>query len=196
MNAMKTLKVNREFLVRHLAVCLLMLGMGCWFGYDGLVTYRRAPAAELYEKIESAKPPEGFPLEAFKEHTSYSAAEFIRHCVKKFPYAIECVQTDNGSEFTNRMNGSKTVRPTFFQKTLDELGIQHKLIKVFTPRHNGKVERSHRKDNEYFYASHKFYSFEDFQKQLAVWQYKYNDFPMRPLNWRSPKQVLFSFPDV
>ena len=135
-------------------------------------------------------------LEAFKEHSSYSAAEFIRHCVKKFPYAIECVQTDNGSEFTNRMNGSKTVRPTFFQKTLDELGIQHKLIKVFTPRHNGKVERSHRKDNEYFYASHKFYSFEDFQKQLAVWQYKYNNFPMRPLNWRSPKQVLFSFPDV
>ena len=135
-------------------------------------------------------------LEAFKEHSSYSAAEFIRHCVKKFPYAIECVQTDNGSEFTNRMNGSKTVRPTFFQKTLDELGIQHKLIKAFTPRHNGKVERSHRKDNEYFYAAHKFFSFEDFQKQLAVWQYKYNDFPMRPLSWRSPKQVLFSFPDV
>ena len=135
-------------------------------------------------------------LEAFKEHSSYSAAEFIRHCVKKFPYAIECVQTDNGSEFTNRMNGSKTVRPTLFQKTLDDLGIQHKLIKVFTPRHNGKVERSHRKDNEYFYASHKFYSFEDYKKQLAAWQHKYNDFPMRPLNWRSPKQVLYSFPDV
>ena len=135
-------------------------------------------------------------LEAFKEHSSYSAAEFIRHCVKKFPYAIECVQTDNGSEFTNRMNASRTVRPTLFQTTLDDLGIQHKLIKVFTPRHNGKVERSHRKDNEYFYASHKFYSFEDYKKQLAAWQYKYNDFPMRPLNWRSPKRVLFSFPDV
>ena len=135
-------------------------------------------------------------LEAFKEHSSYSAAEFIRHCVKKFPYAIECVQTDNGSEFTNQMNHSKTVRPTLFQTTLSELGIRHKLIKVFTPRHNGKVERSHRKDNEYFYASHKFFSFGDFQKQLAAWQYKYNAFPMRPLNWRSPKQVLFSFPDV
>jgi len=45
------------------------------------------------------------------------------------------------------------VRPTFFQKTLEELGIRHKLIKVYTPRHNGKVERSHRKDNEYFCAS-------------------------------------------
>ena len=106
------------------------------------------------------------------------------------------IEKNNGAEFTTRMNGSKEERPTLFQRTLEELGIRHKLIKVFTPRHNGKVERSHRKDNEYFYASHKFYSFEDFQKQLAVWQYKYNDFPMRPLNWRSPKQVLFSFPLV
>ena len=132
-------------------------------------------------------------LEAFKDHSSYSAAQFIRHCTKSFPFIIECVQTDNGSEFTNRMNSSKTIRPTYFQKALAELGIQHKLIRVFTPRHNGKVERSHRKDNEYFYASHSFYSFEDYQKQLAVWQRKYNDFPMRPLNWRSPKQVLASF---
>ena len=115
---------------------------------------------------------------------------------KKFPYAIECVQTDNGSEFTNRLNGSKTEHPSLFQRTLAELGIRHKLIKPFTPRHNGKVERSHRKDNEYFYASHKFYSFEDFQTQLAAWQYKYNSFPMRPLNWLSPPQVLFSFPFV
>ena len=30
------------------------------------------------------------------------------------------------------------------------------------------VERSHRKDNEYFYADHTFYSFEDFQKQLGL----------------------------
>ena len=38
--------------------------------------------------------------------------------------------------------------------------------KPFTPRHNGKVERSHRKDNEYFYASHGVYSFLDFQNSL------------------------------
>ena len=135
-------------------------------------------------------------LEAFKEHSSFSSAEFIRHCAKKFPYKIECVQTDNGSEFTTWMTGSKTNRPSLFQRTLDELRIQHKLIKVYTPRHNGKVERSHRKDNEYFYASHKFYSFEDFRKQLAAWQHKYNNFPMRPLNWRSPNHVLSAFPDV
>ena len=134
-------------------------------------------------------------LEAFDEHSTYTSAQFIRHVVEKFPYAIECIQTDNGLEFTNRLT-SKKPKPTLFERTLEQLGIQHKLIRPFTPRHNGKVERSHRKDNEEFYALHKFYSFDDFKKQLAVRQRQYNNFPMRPLNWKSPKQVLFSFPDV
>jgi len=34
--------------------------------------------------------------------------------------------------------------PTLFEKTAAELGIRHKLIRPYTPRHNGKVERSHR----------------------------------------------------
>ncbi len=102
-------------------------------------------------------------LEAFSEHSAYSSALFIQHCVKRFPYAIECVQTDNGSEFTNRLVGTKNPKPTLFEKNLEQLNIRHKLIKPYTPRHNGKVERSHRKDNEEFYASHRFFSFVDFK---------------------------------
>ena len=135
-------------------------------------------------------------LEAFEEHSTYSSAVFLRHVVEKFPYAIECIQTDNGTEFTNRLNSTGTKKQTLFEKTLAELGIRHKLIRPFTPRHNGKVERSHRKDNEEFYACHTFYSFDDFAKQLAVRQRRYNAFPMRPLNWMSPKDVLYSFPNV
>lgn len=131
-------------------------------------------------------------LEAFEEHSTYSSAVFLRHVVKKFPYAIECIQTDNGTEFTNKLNSAGTKKQTLFEKTLAELGIQYKQIRPFTPRHNGKVERSHRKDNEEFYASHRFYSFDDFKRQLAVRQRQYNNFPMSPLNWRSPKQVLFA----
>ena len=134
-------------------------------------------------------------LEAFKEHNTYSSSEFIRHCVQRFPYTVECVQTDNGLEFTNRFNPLGSDKKTLFETTLEELSIQHKLIKPYTPRHNGKVERSHRKDNEYFYSVHKFFSFNDFQKQLAVWNRKYNDFPMRPLGWLSPKQALSSYPN-
>ena len=55
------------------------------------------------------------------------------------------------------------------------------------------MERSHRKDNEYFYATHKFYSFEDLAAQLTVHNRKYNAFPMRPLNWRSPKDYISDF---
>ena len=135
-------------------------------------------------------------LEAFQEHSTYSSAVFLRHVAERFPYAIECIQTDNGSEFTNRFNSSGTTRLTLFENTLAELGIRHKLIQPFTPRHNGKVERSHRKDNEEFYASHRFYSFPDFKAQLAVRQRQYNNFPMRPLNWRSPKSFLLAFPPV
>ena len=135
-------------------------------------------------------------LEAFKEHNTFSSAAFIKHCVKRFPFRIECVQTDNGSEFTNRLTSRKEYKPTLFEQTLSELGIRHKLIKPYTPRHNGKVERSHRKDNEYFYASRSFFSFNEFKKQLARWQRQYNDFPMRPLNWSSPYDVLSAFPNV
>ena len=86
-------------------------------------------------------------LEAFKEHNSYSSAQFIQHCVQRFPYAIECVQTDNGPEFTNRLNAQSSNKKTLFEVTLERLHIRHKLIRPYTPRHNGKVERSHRNDN-------------------------------------------------
>ena len=49
-------------------------------------------------------------LEAFKEHSSFSSSEFIKHCVKRFPYIIECVQTDNGPEFTNRLTSPKVYK--------------------------------------------------------------------------------------
>ena len=52
---------------------------------------------------------------------------------------------------------------------------------------------SHRKDNEYFYATHTFYSFDDSTKQLKVHNYKYNKFPMRPLNWKAPVDYIKAF---
>jgi hypothetical protein len=60
------LKINGEFSRRHLFVTVLMAGLGCWFAYDGYVTYPQTPAAKLYETIEGAPAREGFDLEAFK----------------------------------------------------------------------------------------------------------------------------------
>lgn len=133
-------------------------------------------------------------LEAFEEHSTYSSTVFLEHLIKALPFTIECIQTDNGTEFTNHLISKQDNRtPTLFEARLEQCGIRHKLIRPYTPRHNGKVERSHRKDNEYFYATHSFYSFDDFKKQLAVHNKKYNVFPMRPLNWLSPKDYIDAF---
>ncbi len=131
-------------------------------------------------------------VEAFEEHSSYSSAQFLEHLLKAFPCPIECVRADNGQEFTKRFSShGGSLRPTLFQLRLKEHGIRHKLIRPYTPRHNGKVERSHRKDNERFYATHSFYSFEDFSYRLKVYNRRdYNNFPMRPLGWHTPNQVL------
>ena len=132
-------------------------------------------------------------LEAFEEHSTYSSAVFLDHLMKAFPFPIKCVQTDNGTEFTKRLLPAERRTPTLFETRLKQCGIEHKLIRPYTPRHNGKVERSHRKDNEYFYATHSFYSLDDFRKQLAVHSRKYNHFPMRPLRWKAPADFVNAF---
>ena len=99
---------------------------------------------------------------------------------------MERVQTDNGFESTNRFSSSKRDLQTLFEKTVPELGIRYKLIHPYTPRYNGKFERSHREDQKRFYSCHLFYSPDDFAKQLAVHHSRSNNLPMWPLHWLSP----------
>lgn len=132
-------------------------------------------------------------LWASKEQSTSASTEFIKVIMKKFPFKIECIQTDNGFEFTNRLNWQGTKKKTMFENKLEELGIKHKLIKPKTPRHNGKVERSHRKDQERFYYNKVFCSFEDFKNRLKYWEKEYNNFPMKPLKWLSPNEKYIEY---
>lgn len=135
-------------------------------------------------------------LGAYPEQSTYSSAHFLRHVVKAFRrkgVTVECVQTDNGFEFTNRFSNSKRDIPTLFESTAAELSIRHKLIPPYTPRHNGKGERSHREDQKRFYATYRFWSLADFGGQLAAHQSRSNSRPMRPLAWFSLSDFLASF---
>ena len=128
-----------------------------------------------------------FPA-AYPEQSTYSSADFLHKLVEWYArrgIRVECVQTDNGFEFTNRFSNSSRDKQTLFERTAAELGIRHKLIRPYTTRHNGKVERSHREDQKRFYSCHSFYSLDDFQKQLTVRFRRSNNFPMRPLHWLS-----------
>ena len=134
-------------------------------------------------------------LEAFKENSSHSAAIFLQHAIEYFKFPIKCVQTDNGQEFTKYFGHDKRreTDPTLFQRVLCVNGIVHKQIRAYTPRHNGKAERSHRRDNERFYSKHSFYSRADLQDQLKRYNREYNQTPMRPLGWKSPNQYLADY---
>ena len=135
-------------------------------------------------------------LAAYPEQSTYSSADFLKRLFKWYArrgIRVECVQTDNGFEFTNRFSNSKRHLPTLFEATAAKLGIRHKLIRPYTPRHNGKVERSHREDQKRFYSCHSFYSLDDLAKQLAVHNRRSNNFPMRPLGWLSPLEFAVQY---
>ena len=135
-------------------------------------------------------------LAAYPEQSTCSSADFLKKLFKWYArrgIRVECVQTDNGFEFTNRFSNSKRDFPTLFETTASQLGIRHKLIRPYTPLHNGKVERSHREDQKRFYSCHSFYSLDDFARQLAVHNRRSNNFPMRPLNYCTPSQFAVQF---
>ena len=124
-------------------------------------------------------------LAVYPEQSTYSSADFLRKLTAWYArrgIKVECVQTDNGFEFTNRFSNSRRDLPTLFEKAAAERGIRHKLIRPYTPRHNGKVERSHREDQKSFYPCHAFYSLDDFANQFAVHNRRSNNLPMRSLH--------------
>ncbi len=132
-------------------------------------------------------------LKIYGEKSTYTSYKFLEEVVKNFPFKIYTIRTDNGPEFTKRLISKDPLDFTIFEHGLIKNGIKHDLIKPYTPKHNGKVERSHRKDNERFYATHRFYSLEDANKQLKGYLKEYNNFPMQPLNWHTPNEVLYDF---
>lgn len=122
----------------------------------------------------------------YEEKTPMNTVDFIKKAIKYFGYVPKVIQTDNGAEFTQV---TKTDKQHVFDLYCIENNIIHKLIKPRTPRHNGKVERSHRSDNERFYCFLKFYSYEDLKKQMSAYLRRSNSIPMAVLNYLTPKEM-------
>lgn len=125
---------------------------------------------------------------AFEEHTPENSVKFLKMLVKIFPFKIQTIQTDNGTEFTYKYISDTQECP--FDEALNDLHINHKLIPPRTPWHNGKVERSHRNDQRYFYDWETFRNVDELNKKLAEHLEWSNSKPMRTLGYKSPKQLL------
>ena len=119
----------------------------------------------------------------YREQSSYSTIDFVKRAINYFRYSPETIQTDNGFEFTYPKDYK---RAHSFDIFCNQLEIQHKLIRPRTPWHNGKVERSHRDDQERFYNFLSFYSFNDLKEQMYRYMRRSNRIPMAVLGWISP----------
>lgn len=120
----------------------------------------------------------------YDSHTPYNTADFIYRCFLYYDYKPKEIQTDNGVEFTWNQERMKKVHP--LAALCIKEGIYHHRIKPRTPRHNGKVERSHRNDNERFYSFLKFYSLNDLRYQAKLYLKRSNNIPMTVLNYNTP----------
>lgn len=134
----------------------------------------------------------------YREHNTYSSSLFLCQVVSTFKalgIEVKCVQTDNGMEFTKQFLAKDKNNHSMFEDTARRLKVKLKRIKPGTPKHNGKVERSHREDQKLFYSemirlNHLITDENDFKRRLKRHQDKTNNRPMKPLNFMSPKQVL------
>ena len=122
----------------------------------------------------------------YEELTPMNTVDFVKRCIKYYGYKPNMIQTDNGTEFSYNQAKIKKEHP--MDTVLRKLEIKHYKIRPRTPEHNGKVERSHRNDNERFYSYLKFYSFEDLLKQGKAYLKRSNNIPMAVLGYLTPKE--------
>ena len=120
----------------------------------------------------------------YEEHTPQNTVDFIKRCIIYYQYQPIEIQTDNGMEFTWNNEKFKVMHP--MDELCLKLGITHHKIRPRTPRHNGKVERSHRNDNERFYNTLKFNSLEDLRHKGKKYLERSNKIPMAILGYKTP----------
>jgi transposase InsO family protein len=105
-------------------------------------------------------------LRIYPQLNQDTAIQFADYVLQRLPFAVEVIQTDNGSEFG-----------TAFHWHILDKGVGHVYIKPRTPRLNGKVERSHRIDAEEFYRLLDGVVLDDaklFNDKLQEWEDYYN----------------------
>lgn len=106
-------------------------------------------------------------LKVYDACNQRTAIQFIEEVVRRLPFRVLAIQTDNGAEFQSQ-----------FHWHVESLDIRHAYIRPRTPHLNGKVERSHRVDNEEFYQLLDQDGITDdihlFNEKLREWEDYYN----------------------
>ena len=135
-------------------------------------------------------------LEAYDGMGNSETLDFLKKVMRVAHFRIRAIKTDNGACFTNRYTGYKksadATNPRLHDLDLfcQEHGIIHYLIDPGKPAQNGKVERSHRTDQELFYDRNVFKNVADLKKKLRIWNNYYNNLEHCSLGGKTPNEML------
>jgi transposase InsO family protein len=129
---------------------------------------------------------------AYKDKGLESCLDFTKDLIRYAPFRIQGIQTDNDVVFTNRFNPyAKNLERHLFTDTLKEHGIRHRLLPPGAKELNGKVERSHRIDDDEFFWKGPLSDFYSFKRAYAQWIWEYNhDRPHSSLHGLTPVEKL------
>jgi len=141
-------------------------------------------------------------MQIYDDMGNGSAIAFLDKLLRKAPFRIRAIKTDNGSCFTNRYIGYlKSTNPQNprlhpFDLECQRLNIIHYLIDPGKPAQNGKVERSHRTDQEMFYDRISFSTPAELKKKIKIWNNEYNNLEHCSLGGLTPNEVLAKVQNV
>lgn len=135
-------------------------------------------------------------LKIYDDYSNFNSIKFLEELIKIAPFRVRAIKTDNGSNFTNRYIGylksSDPLNPRLhgFDILCQRFNIIHYLIDPGKPQQNGKVERSHRTDQEMFYERNKFKTLEVLETKIKLWNKEYNNLEHCSLNGKTPNEML------
>lgn len=138
-------------------------------------------------------------LAIYPEQANEHSVSFLEDVIARFPHPIRAIKTDNHSTFTNAYTGmnrrsDRTVKTLHaLDRFCAEHGITHYLIDPGKPAQNGKVERSHRSDQETFYDRTSFHTVSNLKRKLYVWNNQYNNLEHCGLRGRTPTEYLLQY---
>ena len=132
-------------------------------------------------------------LKIYDKHTQANAIDFIDHIIEKFPFRIREIRTElpiEGAIGSSPMGDGHEFQAKFHWH-VEDLGIRHAYIRRGTPQLNGKVERSHRSDQQEFYQLLSCKGDVDLEAKLNEWERFYNFArPHGTHNGQTPNEAL------
>lgn len=110
----------------HIDIAQVQTAEGKLFLFVGIDRTSKFAYAELYSQATKAK-----------------AALFLKNLIQAVPYKINKILTDNGVQFTHRVQDQWAL-PHVFERICQTHSIEHRKTKVKHPWTNGQVERMNR----------------------------------------------------